>query len=88
MPTVTFRVLFCFVVLRRDRRRIVHFNVTPSPTARWTARQMVEAFPFDTAPRFVLRDRDGIYGRDFRQQVEAMGIEEVVIALRAPWQNP
>ena len=88
VPTVTFRVLFCFLVMRHDRRRIVHFNVTSSPTARWTARQITQAFPFETAPRFLLRDRDGIYGHDFQQRVEAMGIEEVLIAPRSPWQNP
>ena len=68
--------------------RIVHFNVTTNPTARWTAQQIVEAFPFDTAPRFLPRDRDGIYGEYFRHRVEHMGIEEVLIAPRSPWQNP
>jgi hypothetical protein len=62
VPTATFRVLFVFFFLRRDRREIVHFNVTAHPTARWTAHQIVEAFPFDTAPRYLLRDRDAIYG--------------------------
>ena len=88
VPTVTFRVLYVFLVLRHDRRRIVHFNVTPNPTARWTAQQIVEAFPYDQAPRFLLRDRDGIYGKDFRDRVAHMGIEEVLIAPRSPWQNP
>jgi putative transposase len=88
VPTVTFRVLFCFLVLRHERRRVVHFGVTPGPTARWTARQIIEAFPFDTAPRFLLRDRDSIYGREFRDQVKALDIEEVAIAPRSPWQNP
>ncbi len=88
LPTVTFGVLYVFLVLGHDRRRIIHSNVTTSPTARWTAQQIVEAFPFDTAPRFLLRDRDGIYGHDYQQRVQAMGIEEVLIAPRAPWQNP
>ena len=88
VPTVTFRILVCFVVMRHDRRRIVHCNVTTSPTAKWTARQLTQAFPFDTAPRFLLRDRDGIYGHDYQRRVEAMGIEEVLIAPRSPWQNP
>ena len=88
VPTVTFRVLYVFLVLRHDRRRVVHFNVTTSPTAQWTAQQIVEAFPFEEAPRFLLRDRDGIYGQDFQDRVKHMGIEEVPTAPRAPWQNP
>jgi len=88
VATVTFRVLYCFVVLRHDRRRVVHFTVTPHPTARWTAQQVVEAFPFDTAPRFLIRDHDGIYGVDFRERIKHFGIEEVVIAYRSPWQSP
>jgi putative transposase len=88
VATVSFRLLYCFIVLRHDRRRVVHFNVTPHPTARWTAQQIVEAFPFDETPRFLIRDRDGIYGLDFQQRVEHMGVEEVVIAYRSPWQSP
>ena len=88
VPTVTFQVLYVFLVLRHERRQVVHFNVTTSPTARWAAQQIVEAFPFDEAPRFVLRDRDGIYGQDFSDRVGHMGIEQVLIAPRAPWQNP
>ena len=88
VPTVRFRLLYCFVVLRHEQRRVVHFNVTPYPTARWTAHQIVEAFPYDEAPRFLIRDHDGIYGLDFQQRVQHMGIEEVVIAYRSPWQNP
>jgi len=88
VSTVTFRVLYVFLVLRHDRRRIVHFNVTTNPTAQWTAQQIVEAFPFEEAPRFMLRDRDRIYGQSFRDRVEHMGIEEVRIAFRSPWQSP
>jgi putative transposase len=88
VATVSFRLLYCFIVLRHDRRRVVHFNVTRHPTARWTAQQVVEAFPFDTAPRFLIRDHDGIYGQDFRERVKHLGIEEVIIAYRSPWQNP
>ena len=88
MPTATFRILFTFVVLRHDRRRLAHFNVTEHPTARWTAQQIIEAFPNDEAPRFLIRDRDGIYGRYFQERVAGMGIEEVVCARRSPWQNP
>ena len=88
VPTATFRVLFAFVVLRHDRRMVVHFNATAHPTAEWTAQQIVEAFPDDTSPRFLIRDRDGIYGHIFRQRVRSMDIEEVVTAPRSPWQNP
>ena len=88
VPTATFRILFTFVVLRHDRRHVVHFNVTAHPTAEWTAQQIVEAFPFDDAPRFLIRDRDSIYGNAFQQRVKNMGIEEVLIAPRSTWQNP
>ena len=84
VPTLTFRVLFVFVVLAHDRRRILHFNVTSHPTAEWTAQQIREVFPWETAPRFLLRDRDGIYGETFRDCVKAMGIEEVKTAPRSP----
>jgi len=88
VPTATFRVLFCFLVLRHDRRRVVHFNVTANPTAVWTAQQVIEAFPFEEAPRYMIRDRDSIYGEHFKHRVKGMGIEEVVIAPQSPWQNP
>ncbi len=88
VPTATFRILFAFVVLRHDRRRVVHFNVTAHPTAEWTAQQVIEAFPFDEVPRFLIRDRDSIYGAVFRNRVNHMNIEEVVCAPRSPWQNP
>ncbi len=87
VPTATFRVLFAFVVLRHDRRKVVHFNVTEHPTAEWTAQQIIEAFPYDTAPRFLIRDRDGIYGHVFQERAMNMGIEEVVTAPRSPWQK-
>lgn len=85
--TVWFEILFVFIVLAHDRRRILHFNVTSHPTAEWTAQQIVEAFPFDSAPKYLLRDRDGIYGFEVRKQVEAMGIKEVLSAPRSPWQR-
>jgi hypothetical protein len=66
VPTVRFQILYCFIVLRHHRRRIVHFNVTRHPTARWAAQQIIEAFTYDTVPRYLIRDRDGIYG-DFFQ---------------------
>jgi putative transposase len=88
VPTATFRILYVFIVLSHDRRHIVHFNVTAHPTARWTAQQLVEAFPFDSAPRYLLRDRDAIYGEKVRRRIKSLGIEEVVTAPRSPWQNP
>ncbi len=88
VPTVTFKILFVFVVLAHTRRRIVHFNVTEHPTAQWTAHQISEAFPWEAAPRFLVRDRDRVYGPAFKDRVECMGIEEVLAAPRSPWQNP
>ena len=88
VPTVTFRVLFVFVVLAHHRRRAIHFNVTAHPTSEWTALQIVEAFPWDTAPRYLLRDRDSIYAGPFRQRVRGMGVREVLTAPQSPWQNP
>ena len=85
MHTVWFEILFVFVVLAHDRRRVVHFNVTADPTAEWTAQQMLEAFPFDSAPKYLLRDRDRIYGFEFRKQAEVMSIKEVLSAPRSPW---
>ncbi len=88
VPTATFRILFGFIVLAHDRRRVVHFNVTAHPTAEWTVRQVVQAFPEEAAPRFLLRDRDKVYGERFRQVVDGLGIGEVVTAAKSPWQNP
>jgi putative transposase len=88
VPTVQCRVLFVFIILAHERRRIIHFNITEHPTAQWTAQQIVEAFPWDTTPRYLLRDRDSIYGTAFQSRVENMGIEEVKIAPQSPWQNP
>jgi putative transposase len=88
VPTVTPKLLFVLVILAHERRRVVHFNVTEHPTAEWTAQQVVDACPWDEAPRYLLRDRDRIYGASFRQRVQHMGIEEVLIAPRSPWQNP
>ena len=88
VPTVRFQVLFVFLVLAHHRRRVVHFNVTAHPSSQWTAQQIVEAFPFDTAPRYLLRDRDDIYGAKFRDRVRSLGIEAVLTAPRLPWQGP
>jgi putative transposase len=87
VATATFRLLYAVIVLGHDRRRIIHFDVTAHPSQDWLARQMIEAFPWDTAPRYLLRDRDAAYGQRFRDRVQAMGIHEVVTAPRSPWQN-
>ena len=87
VATIQLRVLYVFVVLAHDRRRVLHFNVTEHPTAVWAAQQVVEAFPEDSAPRYLVRDRDGIYGLSFTARVEGMGMEQVRIAARSPWQN-
>jgi putative transposase len=88
VSTLTGRVLFVFIVLLHHRRRIVHVNVTQHPTAAWTAQQIIDAFPDDTAPRWLLRDRDAIYGDAFRRRIASIGIEEVVSSPSSPWQNP
>ena len=89
VPTATFRLLWCFVILSHDRRRIVHFNITDGPSAEWTSQQVIEAFPCDgPVPRYLLRDRDSIYGAWFRSRMRGMGINEVVTAYHSPWQNP
>jgi len=88
VPTARLRVLFVLVVLAHHRRRVVHFNVTEHPTARWTAQQIVDAFPDDSAPSYLLRDRDQVFGEQFRHRVKGMGIEEVLTAPHSPWQNP
>ncbi len=87
VPTATFRVLFVLVVLSHDRRRLVHFNVTEHPTAGWTARQLVEACGLEETPRYLIRDRDQVYGERFSRQARALDIQEAVIAPRSPWQN-
>src|SRR5258708_16502436 len=87
IATVAFRILYVMVVLGHDRRKIVHFGITQHPTQVWLSRQITEAFPWDTAPRYLLRDRDASYGQGFRERVEAMGVTEVVTAPRSPWQN-
>jgi transposase InsO family protein len=88
VPTATFRILYVFLALEHERRRIVHFNVTEGPSARWTGQQLVNAFPYESAPKYVIRDRDKIYGACFVRRVRAMGIEQVLTAPRSPWQNP
>ena len=88
VPTITFRLLFVFVILSHDRRRPIHIAVTANPTAEWTTRQLLEAFPWDSAPRYLLRDRDACYGEEFHKATGWLGIREVLTAPRSPWQNP
>src|SRR5438093_7842821 len=88
VPTARLRVLFVLVVLAHERRRVLHFNVTEHPTAAWTTQQLVDAFPDDSGPPYLLRDRDSVYGQAFRRRVKSMGIREVLTAPHSPWQNP
>jgi putative transposase len=87
VPTAMFRVLFVLVVLAHRRRSVAHFNVTEHPTTAWVAQQMREAFPHDCAPRYLIRDRDRVYGEQFRNRVAEMGMIEVLTAPQSPWQN-
>jgi transposase InsO family protein len=87
VASASFRLLYVMIILAHDRRKIMRTAVTEHPTAAWLSRQVTEAFPWDTAPRYLLRDRDASYGSEFRSRVEAMGITEVITAPRSPWQN-
>ena len=88
VPTLRFQVLHVFIVLSHQRRKVLHFNVVEHPSARWTAQQLREAFAFTSPPKYLLRDRDGVYGLEFQVCREALGLEEVLIAPRSPWQSP
>ena len=88
VSTLTGRVLFVLVLIAHERRRIVHVNVTEHPTAAWTAQQLVDAFPEDSAPRYLLRDRDSIYDDQVRRRIASLGITEVVSSPLSLWQNP
>jgi transposase InsO family protein len=88
VPTVTCRLLYVLVIITHERRKVLHFNITEAPTAEWTAQQVINAFPEDTAPKYLLRERDCIYGLAFDQGVEGMGITQKRIAPRSPWQSP
>src|SRR6266849_9874549 len=85
VASASFRLLYVMIILSHDRRKISHTAVTDHATAAWLSRQVTEAFPWDTAPRYLLRDRDGSYGSEFYNRVEAMGIMEVRTAPRSPW---
>lgn len=88
VPTATFTVLYAFVIILHDCRKIIHFNVTEHPTSEWTAQQIVEACPWETAPKYLLRDRDSIYGSVFQNRVKNLDIIEIKTAPKSPWQNP
>ena len=87
VSTATFGILYVFFVLSLERRRVLHFNVTRHPTAECTAQQVVEACPFDLPGRFLIRDNDKIYGAEFRDRVDGLGLEQIRTAFRSPWQN-
>lgn len=87
VPTVSLRVLFVFIVLEHRRRKVVHFGVSEHPTSQWAAQQMLEAFSERDAPRYLVRDRDGSYGIEFRRRVQSLGMTEILTAPRRPWQN-
>jgi transposase InsO family protein len=87
VPTVGFRLLFVLVILRHERRRVISLSVTKHPTAEWIARQITDAFPWDDAPDYMIRDRDGCYGQAVTKRLAAMGIRDHPIAARSPWQN-
>src|ERR1700720_3785135 len=87
VPTIGFKLLYGFVIIRLDRRDLVWIGVTTNPTAEWVARQITESFPWDGAPRYMIRDRDRIYGTVVTRRLRAMGIRDKPIAPASPWQN-
>lgn len=87
VPTIRLRVLFVFLVIEHQRRKVLHFGVTEQPTAEWTAQQVVEAFSERDAKHYLIRDRDSVYGGEFRSRVQLLGMKEVITAPRSPWQN-
>jgi transposase InsO family protein len=88
VPTASFKVLFVLVILSHDRRRILHVNATEHPTAAWTARQLREACGIEDTPKYLIRDRDAIYGAAFHRQARALRIKQAPTAPQSPWQNP
>jgi transposase InsO family protein len=87
VPTIGFDLLYAFIIVRLDRRDLVWINVTRNPTAEWVARQITEAFPWDYAPKYLLRDRDQIYGAVVTRRLRPMGIRDQPTAPASPWQN-
>ena len=82
------RVLFVFILLEHDRRKVLHFNVTEHPTGAWTAQQIVEAFADREAAHYLIRDRDSRYSAEVRLRIQSLGMQEILTAPRSPWQNP
>jgi transposase InsO family protein len=87
VPTIAFQQLFAFLILGHRRRQLLWFAVTRNPTAEWLAHQITEAFPWDTAPKYLIRDNDRAFGVAFKARVRAMGIRDRPISFRSPWQN-
>jgi putative transposase len=87
VPTITFGVLFCFFVIRHDRRRILHVNVTKHPTSGWVVQQLREAFPFASAPRFLIFDRDAKFGLEVPMAVRSLKMSPIRTSFESPWQN-
>lgn len=87
VPTLTFGVLYCFFVIAHDRRRILHWNVTPHPTAPWVSQQLREAFPYDSAPKYLIFDREHTFQGEVMETAESLGVTPLRIAIRSPWQN-
>src|SRR5947199_6148158 len=88
VPTITMKVLFVFLVLEHDRRKVLHFHVTEHPTGAWTAQQIVEAFADREAAHYLIRDRDGRYSAEVRLRIQSLGMQEILTAPQSPWQNP
>ncbi len=87
VPSISFQTIYVFVILSLDRRRVIHFNVTRHPTAEWTSRQLIQAFPFESSPKYIIRDRDGIYGEKVLETIKFLNVNDIVISARSPWQN-
>jgi transposase InsO family protein len=87
LPTLTFGVLYCFFVIAHDRRRILHWNVTRHPTAAWVSQQLREAFPYHSAPRYLIFDREHTFQGEVLETAQRLGVRPIRIAIRSPWQN-
>src|ERR1022692_2850867 len=87
VPSVSFRLLYCFFVISHDRRRILHFNVTRHPTSTWVIQQLREAFPYEAGPRFLIFDRDSKFSLEFAAAVRSLNVRPVRTSLESPWQN-
>lgn len=87
VPTLTFGVLYCFFVIAHDRRRVLHFNVTRHPTSAWVSQQLREAFPYDAAPKYLIHDRDAIFGTEVVETIKTLGVQSKRMAFKSPWQN-